>query len=184
MATGRAGRRRGCLGWAAAPWALPSPPQQRRKQVLSSQPAWRLSNEQRFSHLERAGFLPGLPGAPRGCARWPRGGQSRAGRRAGAGSCPEPFPIRGAGRLGVGSGWLAVRVKSPPGFGASAAVSGALPAGHVGSGAGRGVACVASSHLSGIRCSVAGNSQRIPAPNCSRLSSFSQGLSRCVGDAG
>lgn len=177
MAAGRAGQRKGCLGWAAAPWALPSPLQQHRKRVLSSQPAWKLSNERRFSHLEQAGFLLGLPGAL-------HGGQSRAGHWVGAGSCPEPFPIRGAGRLGVGSGWLGVRVKSPGGFGASAAVSGALPVGHVGSGAGRGVACVASSHLSGIRCSVAGNSQRIPAPNCSRLSSFSQGLSRCVGDAG
>lgn len=46
------------------------------------------------------------------------------------------------------------------------------------------VPCLASPHLSGIRCSIAGNSQRIPALNCSRLSSFSQGLSRCVGDAG
>lgn len=57
--------------------------------------------------------------------------------------------------------------------------AGAVPRGRAAA-----VLCLASPHLSGIRCSIAGNSQRIPALNCSRLSSFSQGLSRCVGDAG
>lgn len=144
----------------------------------SSWQGLKLSNKQRFSHLERAGFLPALHGeaASRACAS---SGAGRGGQSSGTGEILRALPVQGDRVAGVsarGRGLQALLGSVPAQLRLEPSRWGRLAAAVV--------ACLASPHLSGIRCSIAGNSQRIPAPNCSRLSSFSQGLSRCVGDAG
>lgn len=156
------------LGWS--PPGASFTPTATQGLSLSSQQALKLSKKQHFSHLECSGRCMGklLPARER----------AELGRAAGRARSRDPSPSRGTGKpvsalggegLGALPGSVPVQLwLEPSRWGRFAAV----------------VACLASPHLSGIRCSVAGNSQRIPAPNCSRLSSFSQGLSRCVGDAG
>lgn len=170
-------RRRGCPGLGWSPPGASFVPTAVRVFGLSSQQALKLSNKHHFSHLERARLLPALHGEAdsNACAS---SGAGRGGQSSRKGEIPGAVPIQGDGVVGVGAGGRGLQALpgsvpaqlclEPSRWGRLAAV----------------VACLASPHLSGIRCSIAGNSQRIPAPNCSRLSSFSQGLSRCVGDAG
>lgn len=136
-----------------------------------------VSSQQALKSSDKHPFLPSGAGwVPAGTAR---GGGAGRGGQSSSGDIPGAVPMQGHG--GPGQRWR-VRVTVPAGVApcrgrCQRSCGGAVPRG-------RAAAVPASPHLSGIRCSIAGNSQRIPALNCSRLSSFSQGLSRCVGDAG
>lgn len=155
-------------------WSPPralSAPTAMRVFTLSSQQALKLNNSSLLPSGTSRSRVPGgtARGGRSGWGSGQRWAEQRPGRDPGSrpragGQC------LGSALAGGGHG---------PWRGRCQRSCGAVPRGRAAA-----VPCLASPHLSGIRCSIAGNSQRIPALNCSRLSSFSQGLSRCVGDAG